>query len=214
MLGRDRNTWLQHQRTAPPPLQNIYDSFTEYMYEEMRQCYLNCLDHAAIIAGCVVLEALMKSNSYLKWFIVNGSQEHNVDLWNNIDKKKFGDSINYACAVGIISKKLKKQLHLFREDVRNDYLHGSTPAIVKKSTWRNVGWLNVKTGESKIDDIPLDKAIHLQRIARIKVDQDLALKVMIFVHKVIVKVQNKIDTTKIILKLIEIMRDIQKKKAE
>ncbi len=205
-LGRGKNTWLIHQETAPPALSMFFDHFTAYMYEEMRQCYLNCLDHSAIIAGCVALEAVIKSTAYLKWFVENGKQKHDSILWDRIDGMEFSNSINYACRIGLISKGLKKILHSFRTHMRNKYLHGETPPEIKDAIWQNVGVLNVKTKETRIEDIPLKEAVHLQRIARMINDRKLAPMVVAFVYRVIGELYKELDKIEVRLKLIKILK--------
>jgi len=211
-LGRGKNTWLIHQETAPPALSMFFDHFTAYMYEEMRQCYLNCLDHSAIIAGCVALEAVIKSTSYLKWFVENGKQKHDSILWNRIDGMEFGGSINYACRIGLISKGLKKRLHSFRTHMRNKYLHGETPPGIKDAIWKNVGILNVRTHKTEIRDLELKEAIHLQRIARMINDCNLSPYVVTFVYEVIQRIYTGLDKTELRVKLIETIKQIIKAK--
>jgi hypothetical protein len=205
-LGRNKNTWLFHQETAPPPLSMFFDYFTAYMYEEMRQCYLNCLDHSAIVAGCVALEAVIKSTSYQKWFVEHGRHHHNSRLWNKIDGMEFGTSINYARRIGLISKRFKKRLCSFRGNVRNKYLHGETPTEVKDAIWKNVGIFNVKTQKTDIRDLELKGVIHLQRLARIINDRNLAPFVVAFVHEAIGKLYVSLEEIQLRNELVTILK--------
>jgi len=192
LFGKEQNTWLLHQQTVPLQIQ-LNDPYTDYIYEEMRQCYIHCLDHGAIVASCVALESVIKSTSYLKWFVENGSREHNGELWNTIDNKKFYDSIEYALKIDLISTRLAERLHAFRDQVRNKYLHGETPKEIKEAIWQDIGILNVKTGEIKVEDVKLKDAIHLQQLARIKNDRELTPLVVKFVYEVITVIYEKLE---------------------
>jgi len=82
------------RRGAQPflPLLPRSDLFSAYLHEEMRQCYLNGNDHAALVTACVLIDSSVKDaiqfDSFVKADFVFSPGE-----WDKIDALKFGDVI-------------------------------------------------------------------------------------------------------------------------
>ena len=159
------------------------DAYTAFLHEEMRQCYLQGLDHAAIVMACALLEFTIKADIYFEEYLKAGRQFDQAK-WNEIESKEFAKLINWAKSLGLISKNGHKMLESFRVSVRNNYMHGSTPKRVKQ-TKLQVFEGNWQTGEAKIREIELGTDLALQRMYRVAYDRMQCEQVIPFVDQAV-----------------------------
>lgn len=176
-----------------PPLTmtKALDAYTAYLHEEMRQAYLQGLDHAAIVVACSLLEYAIKSSLYYEEFVKAG-HKFSQGKWDEIEAKEFGEVINWAKRSGLISKEEHKRLESFRKAVRNFYMHGSTPDQVKRTVLPTyVG--DLRSGDVQKDDIDVATNLPLQRIVRIAFDRQQCDSVVRFVDMAVRKVLDRKD---------------------
>lgn len=118
---------LDERRKNPPPVLPMgpaLDAYTAFLHEEMRQCYLQGLDHAAIVTACAVLEFTIKAAIFFEEDIKAG-REFDQAKWDEIEGMEFSPLISRARSVGIITKDGHRVLDGFRKAVRNNYMHGA-----------------------------------------------------------------------------------------
>ena len=135
----------RRQAQAFPPLLPRTDLFSGYLHEEMRQCYLNGHDHAALVTACALIDSTIKDAIHLSAF-VEADCVFDVAEWDKIDAMKFGQAINMAKSRGVVAKAEWEELEWMREHIRNVYMHGQTPHWIKdKDDTVYIG--DVMTGE-------------------------------------------------------------------
>ncbi len=122
----DKNVVARRRAMPFPPLLPRSDLFSAYLHEEMRQCYLNGNDHAALVTACALIDSTIKDAIEFERF-VKADCVFNPDEWDRIDALEFGDAINMAKRRGIIRKDEWKKLEWLRKHIRNVYMHGQTP---------------------------------------------------------------------------------------
>lgn len=165
------------------PMSPALDAYTAYLHEEMRQSYLNGLDHAAIVTACALLEYTLKEAVYSELHF-RDERKFNKVKWNEVESKDFSTIMNWAKSLGILSKAGHKQLESFRNTVRNNYMHGTTPDRVKKTKWQVFDG-NWKTGEVELREIELNEDLSLQRMCRLVYDRMQCAPVVEFVDKAV-----------------------------
>lgn len=173
--GDDLVRRRQASRCLPldPPL----DSFTAYLHEEMRQCYLNGLDHAAILAACALIDSAIKASIYVD-DLVSADGEFKAEDWDRIDALKFGAAINMAKSRGVVTKDEHEKLEWLREHIRNPYMHGETPPWSKEFVPDGVMVADLHTGEAKAWEGKLRDDITLQRRMRLVADRNACCQVV------------------------------------
>lgn len=151
VFGRNDNAPLKHYQNDPgslPPCNILIN----YMHEEMRQCFLNNLNHAATLMANALLEALLREVVYCKKKA--GAKQVDVELWMKLQKLTLGPLIDQAIKVSAIDKVKGERLHIVKKEIRNAYQHGRFPDRVKKSAKIPTKRVNMKTGV--VDDIETD----------------------------------------------------------
>jgi len=179
----DKGVIARRQSIGLAPLLSRYDPFTDYLHEEMRQCFLNGHDHAAIVVACALVDFAVKDAVYVEAFVKAGC-EFNADEWDEIDGLSFGDAINRAKLCGVVSKKQWKHLEWIREHVRNVYMHGQTPHCIKDKDdtfWKG----NLETGELTETTVNVRDEIVLQRVIRIAADRNICDQVVRLVDAIV-----------------------------
>ena len=174
------------RRNPLSPLQAspALDAYTAYLHEEMRQCYLEGLDHAAIVTACAVLEYTIKSAVYFEHSQKVADRRFDQEKWDEIEKQDFSELINCGKSLGLISKKNHKTLDRFRDAVRNVYMHGATPEAVKSATVP-IFEGNWQTGQGAIREIRLSSDLSLQRMYRLMHDRLQCAQIVHFVDAVV-----------------------------
>jgi len=175
----DKNVVARRQARPFPPLLPRSDLFSAYLHEEMRQCYLNGHDHAALVTACALIDSTIKDAIEFEGFI-KADCVFDPDEWDRIDALKFGDAINLAKRRGIVTKDEWKKLEWLREHIRNVYMHGQTPHWIKDKDDTVVKG-NLETGEVEEVTVSAREDIVLQRHVRIAADRNVCEMVVALV---------------------------------
>lgn len=181
---------VARRRAQPfPRLVPATDMFTAYLHEEMRQCYLNGHDHAALVSGCALVESAVKAAIYWDEYVKTGGVFDRA-VWDKIDKREFGNAIGLAKRRGVVSKDLHKKLDWVRKHIRNVYMHGETPPWLKNEQLDDVVVANMKTGKARQEDVCLGDNFELQRVMRLKADRDTCQEVIPLIDRVVRTIVN------------------------
>lgn len=175
----DRSLLEQRQANPLSPLGTPLDPFSSYLHEEMRQCYHNGHDHAAIVTACAVLDSVLKDAIYFDEYI-KADCRFARSTWDEIDGLEFGPLIHRARRNGVTDKKQHKALEWFRKNVRNVWMHGSTPPDLKDFVIVDVVQANLQTGRVRARAIKAGSNLPLQRMMRIVADRKWCAQVVPF----------------------------------
>lgn len=175
-LYPDKAIFARRQATSLLSLSPRMDMFSAYLHEEMRQCYLNGHDHAALVTACALLDFAVKDAIHFNLF-VEADCIFNPDEWDKIDALKFGEAANLAKTRGIVSKQEWKKLEWVREHIRNVYMHGQTPHWIKDKNDKIIEG-NLETGEVREVTVSARENIVLQRNVRIVADRNVCDQVV------------------------------------
>lgn len=178
-LYPDKDIVARRRGQPIPPLLPRTDLFSGYLHEEMRQCYLNGNDHAAIVTACALIDSTIKDAIHMQAF-TKADCVFDPDVWDKIDAMKFGQAINMAKRRGIVTKDEWKKLEWLREHIRNVYMHGETPHWIKdKKDTVMIGDLD--TGKVEKVTVNVREDIVLQRTVRIVADRNVCEQVVALV---------------------------------
>ncbi len=172
---------MRRQASKCLPLDPPLDSFTAYLHEEMRQCYLNGLDHAAMLTACALADSAVKAAIYMDEFVEAGGV-FDSDRWDAIDGLKFGQAINLAKSRNVVTKDEHEKLEWLREHIRNPYMHGETPPWSKEFIPDGVMVADTQTGQVKDWRGKLRDDIALQRRMRLVADRNACCQVVPLVN--------------------------------
>lgn len=167
----DKDVVARRRRTGLPPLSPRLDEFVAYLHEEMRACYLNGHDHAALVTACALIEAAIKDAIYFDQFIKDDCV-FNPDSWDKIDELEFGNAINMAKGRRVVTKADWDRLEWIRQHIRNVYMHGQTPDWIKDKDEALVEG-NLGTGEVRERTVAVRDNLAIQRIIRIAADRNI-----------------------------------------
>ncbi len=170
-LYPDKTVVARRRQAGFPPLSGTLDAFTAYVHDDMRACYLNGCDPAAIVTACVLIDFALKDAIHFDAF-VKAEQKFNAKQWDQIDGFDFSTSINSARARGVVNKDECKQLHWLRKEVRNVYPHGQTPDWIKNKS-EDIWEGNLDTGDVQRRTVSVRDNIVLQRQIRIVADRNV-----------------------------------------
>lgn len=176
-LHPDKGVVARRQQKGLPPLEASGDAFTAYLHEELRACFLNGHDYAAILTACAVVDAAIKGAIHFDAF-VKADCQFDPAVWDRVDAMKFGNAINLAKKQGVISKEEWVVLEWLREHVRNVYLHGQTPHWIKDKEETIVRG-DLTTGEVKEETVRVRENIVVQRMVRIVADRNICERVVL-----------------------------------
>jgi len=147
------------------------DAFVAYLHEEMRQCYLNGHDHAALVTACALIDFAVKDAIEFGLF-VKADCVFDAGEWDKIDQLRFGEVLKLAKSRGVITKAEWKQLDWLRQHIRNVYMHGQTPDWIKDKDDTIIEG-DLATGEAKEQTVSVRDNIVLQRHIRIVADRNV-----------------------------------------
>jgi len=182
-LYPDKGVVLRRRERGLQPLDPQTDTFSAYLHEEMRVCYLNGHDHAALVTGCALIDFAVKDAIEFDEFVKAGCV-FNPETWDEIDVLQFGTSINRAKRRGLINRDEGHQLQWLRKHVRNVYMHGQTPHWVKDKDGDSLEG-NLETGEIQERKGKTRDNIVLQRLARIAGDRNICDDVVHLIDKLV-----------------------------
>lgn len=166
----DNDVVARRQARGYPPLAVGSDPYTTYLHLEMWLCYLNGLDHAAVVTACALIDFAVKDAIHFDVY-VKSDCNFKADEWDKIDGLDFGKTINMAKSRSIVTKDESKKLDWIRQHFRNVYLHGETPHWLKDKD-ADVSEGNLETGEVRDRTIPLRDNLAIQRQYRIAADRN------------------------------------------
>lgn len=161
------------------------------LYQEIRECIFFGLNGAAITLTGNLLEFTLKHTTYVKE--VGGYQHYDSSKWDEFEKIEFGDAINRAKKTGLITSKIAKQLHCFREDIRNPYSHYNIKKITEDIIARRVKNINLATGEIVEIDIHAKDSPVIQAQGKPIVDQQRILAVFNFANSIVIYLINRLN---------------------
>jgi len=170
--------------------------FIQYLHIEMWQCFINGHDHAAIVTASALLEHAIKDAIFFDAHL-QADKVFDRSTWDKIDGLELGQAIQYARSRGIITKEEKKRLFAFKDQIRNKWMHGETPAEVKATCIPEIVEANYRTGEVKKVRVDLGDNAMFQKIGRILADREMAPNVVDFVDR-IVRELNTINEEKLL----------------
>ncbi len=163
---------VARRRSRPfPQLLPRMDLFSGYVHEEMRQCYLNGHDHAALVTACALIESTIKDAIHHDAF-VKADCVFNADEWDKIDGMTFAKAVNMAKSHRIVTKDEWEKLEWFRKHIRNVYMHGQTADWIKDKD-DTVFKGDLQTGEVDRVQVSVREDIVLQRLIRIGADRNV-----------------------------------------
>lgn len=168
----DKTVLAKRQAIGLPQLVPAMDAFTAYLHEEMRTCFLNGHDHAALVMACALLDFAVKDAIHFDVYV---KRDCNFipDEWDKIDELKFGQAINRAKSAGVVTKDEWNQLEWIREHVRNVYMHGQTPPWLKDKDAEGIIQGDLNTGEVAERTVKLREDMTLQRYYRTAIDRNI-----------------------------------------
>jgi hypothetical protein len=176
-LYPDESVVARRRARGFPRLDPVPDQYTAYLHLEMWLCFLNGLDHAALVISCALVDFAVKNAVYYKAYVDAGCK-FDPNQWDNVDGLEFGNVIGRAKTQGVVTKEQWQQLEWLREHVRNVYMHGATPEWLKDKAMSGVIVGNLDTGEVEERTVKLRENLSLQREARIRADRNACNEVI------------------------------------
>lgn len=173
----DKGVLARRQAVGLAQLNPAMDAFTAYLHEEMRACFLNGHDHAALVMACALIDFAVKDTIYFDVYVKKDCI-FEPDVWDKIDELHFGQAINRAKSAGVVTKEEWKQLEWIREHVRNVYMHGQTPPWLKDKDAEGMIQGDFGTGEVVERTVKLREDMTLQRYYRAGVDRNICDQVV------------------------------------
>ncbi len=169
----------KHLPTLPDRLPPAIKS----LYQEIRECIFFGLNGAAITLSGNLIEFTLKHVTYVKE--VGGYQKYDSTKWDEFETIEFGTAINRAKRTSLLPSKMAKQLHSFREDIRNPYSHYNIKKITQDVIAGKVKKIKLSSGEIEEVDIPAKDSPMIQAQVKPWVDQQRVLDVFHFADMVV-----------------------------
>lgn len=166
------------QFPTPP---NIAIPTIGFLYDEIRECILFGLYGAAISLSAVLVEFSLKHAIIRK----KCDDKYDKSEWDRIESIELGPIISEAKQLGVVGDEMGKRLKLFKNDVRNPYLHYNIKKIINGVVTRKVKRFDIKTHQ--VDEVDLDASDNpfVWSFAKKFVDKDLVMKTFIFADELI-----------------------------
>lgn len=166
------------QFPSPP---NIPIPTIGLLYDEIRECILFGLYGAAISLSAVLVEFSLKHAIIRK----KCGDKYDKAEWDRIEGIELGPTITEAKQLGVVNDAMEKRLKLFKNDVRNPYLHYNIKKITNGVVARKVKRFDVKTHQ--VAEVDLDAADNpfVWSLAKKFVDKDLVMKAFLFTDELI-----------------------------
>jgi len=161
------------------------------LYQEIRECILFGLNGAAITLSGNLIEFTLKHTTYVKE--VGGYQKYNQSKWDEVENIEFGNAINRAKRAGLLKSEMAKQLHSFREDIRNPYSHYNIKKITEDVIAGRVKKIDLSTGKIEEVDIQAKESPMIQAQAKPWVDKQKVLHVFNFADAVVKYLISKLN---------------------
>ena len=152
-----------------PHIREAYNNHYEWpeldpLRDEICLCIMFGLCQAAITLTNHLFESLLKyaliisdgkknkqKEEEIKGRVVSSVEEKYEEGINQYSDLNLSDTINRACTLGLITKKQKKQLHVFRNKFRNAYGHSDKQKTFGKSTMSVTG-VKLENEKFKVDE--------------------------------------------------------------
>lgn len=178
----------------------------DILKHEVCVCIIFSLNQAAITMSNHMLESFLKCALGYKRSIQDGRLNKSFSDMNvltdvlsksfEIDgRKNLSETINRSCTLGIITKEDKKELHKYRESLRNSYSHAEKRKIHEnKKIPVQLAEVNDKTGiqmkqasSQQISNMPF-----IQSLAQLEHAKANAIPYFLFIDKLIRKAKPKV----------------------
>ncbi|HUV04387.1 MAG TPA: hypothetical protein VMX94_04695 [Armatimonadota bacterium] len=166
----------------PPPIELVSYAIKS-LYEEILHCILCGLNGAAITLSGNLIEFTLKHAAFVRE--AGGYQNYDPEKWDEFEQIDFAHAISRAKRAGLISSKMGKRLHAFREDIRNPYSHYNIRKITREVVAGHVKVLNLETREYEEKDIPAKQDPNIQALAKPIIDKRMVLNVFLFADEVV-----------------------------
>lgn len=140
-------------------------------------CYLNGLDHAAVVTACALVELSVKSAVYTNSFVEADCTFDSAE-WDRVESLQFFPLIAEAEKRGVITRDEWEQLDWLRKHIRNVYMHGAAPNWLKDQEAEGVVVGDLETGDVSEQNIKLRDDLTLQRQYRIAADRNACNEVI------------------------------------
>lgn len=106
------------------------DQYLSIVVHDLFLCYRLCLDYAAIVTGCTLVELAIKTAVLFRVAVAKGMQAAHKD-WEHHDRRSTEGAIKDAEEqLGIELPDFWKEVRSFRTEYRGVYLHGRAPQPV------------------------------------------------------------------------------------
>lgn len=169
-LYPDNDVVAKRRAKGFAPLSPALDQYTAYLHLEMWLCYLNGLDHAAVVMACALVDFAIKNTVYFKAYVEAGCK-FDPAQWDKIDALEFAALLAMAKSRGVLTKEQWQYLDRFRKEIRNVYMHGATADSVKDLDLEAVEG-DTQTGEVTEGSFRVRNDLSLQRQVRIFADRN------------------------------------------
>lgn len=181
------------KRAAKPvrPLPDYVDSFDAYLHKQMRICYMQGIDHAAILMACALIEFTLKSVIHF-YKLLDSDKNFNPKVWKKLDKQTLGKLIPQARKLKILTKKQENILTKFNINVRTKWMHGATPPQAR-IVMPKVMDMNYVTGEVNLGPVNPDENIVIQRLIRCFIDRLWAERIVLTIDREVRAIHKKAD---------------------
>jgi len=190
LFGNGKKIEALKQVQRLPPLPDIHVPAAVQMYREIIKCTAFGLDGAAITLSCLLAEYFLKFAIFK--VEMGGFKRYDPEKWDELENLEFGRAIGRAAKNGLLSKLQKKQLAIFREEVRNPYLHYNIRRITAGLVLKGVERVRLETGESEIVDLAAHSDPTVQPGAKKFADAQQLIPVFRFVNGLVSDLWDKI----------------------
>lgn len=164
-----------------PSAPNIAIPVVGFLYDEIRECILFGLYGAAISLSAVLIEFSLKEAIIRK----KHGKTYNKQEWDRVEGIELGPTISEAKTENIIDDDMEKKLIIFKNTIRNPYLHYNIKKITKNVGANKVQKIDIGTGKvEELDLLAKDNPI-LWGFAKRFVDREMVFNVFNFTDNVV-----------------------------
>jgi hypothetical protein len=191
VFSEDNKKKAKERLQRLPELPNIPVPAVTSIYKEILKNIALGLNGTAITLSCVLVEYMLKFSAYK--VEMGGFKRYDSAKLDEFEKLEFGDAVGRATKNGLLSKQEKKELHEFRDKIRNPYLHYNLKKITSKIYIKGLKTLNTKTGEVEIKDVRAEDDPVIQAQAKPFADENQINEVFSFANKIVHSLWAKIE---------------------
>jgi hypothetical protein len=161
------------------------------LHNEIRTAAILGLNGAAITLSGILIEYMLKYATYK--IEIGGFAKYDAKKTDEFEKLDFSNAINRADKNKLLTKKIKKELIEFKNDIRNPYNHYNIKKITSKIHNKNVTILDTNTGIIETKSIAAVDDPVIQSQAKPFADNVNVFPVIIFTDNIVKYLWNKIS---------------------